>query len=302
MSDNKQNVEPELPAFVKKAPELIPLWDWWVKEGKSTLTILAVVALGIAAVYGVRNWRKARAEAASNAVTRAYDLGALQNAFGTEELEQDVADYGASKGGAALKLRLAMSYYEKALANGAGTAENEDLKKALALYDEIVKAGNPSLVDIAQVGRAYVFEAMSDYAKAREAYLAYAEAPANKESYLLLTAQLGVIRCKGLAGDKAGAAKDFDALKEATKDEMAKRRIEQMANVTARFDAKRMTPPSMEDAIKAAAAAAAVEAKKAEAAKVEADKKEAPAVKPPVEPAKTEVPAKKEAPAKPAAK
>ena len=42
MSKEKKN-EPqteEVPGWVKKAPELLPVWDWWVKEGRSTVTLL----------------------------------------------------------------------------------------------------------------------------------------------------------------------------------------------------------------------------------------------------------------------
>ena len=39
-ADVEKDVDPALPAIVKAAPELIPLWDWWVKEGKSTLMML----------------------------------------------------------------------------------------------------------------------------------------------------------------------------------------------------------------------------------------------------------------------
>ena len=38
-NNNKPVVEEE-PGWVKKAPELLPVWDWWVKEGRSTLTLL----------------------------------------------------------------------------------------------------------------------------------------------------------------------------------------------------------------------------------------------------------------------
>ena len=68
MSENEKNVEPELPAFVKKAPELIPLWDWWVKEGRSTAIMVAVAGLAVAAFYGTRNWMKGRDAAASAAL------------------------------------------------------------------------------------------------------------------------------------------------------------------------------------------------------------------------------------------
>ena len=58
MTENKDadvidNAEKPLPAFVKAAPELLPLWDWWVENGKSTIVTLVVVALGLVGFFGV---------------------------------------------------------------------------------------------------------------------------------------------------------------------------------------------------------------------------------------------------------
>ena len=41
-----QTPDENLPAFVKAAPELLPVWDWWVKEGKSTLMMLVSALAG----------------------------------------------------------------------------------------------------------------------------------------------------------------------------------------------------------------------------------------------------------------
>ena len=118
MNEEQKTVEPELPAFVKKAPELIPLWDWWVKEGKSTLVTLGVVALLVAGYYGGRNWYQARYAAANQALAGAYTA---------EDLEAAVSSYGSTKIGPAIKLRLAKSYYDA-----------ERYEDALAVYDELV--------------------------------------------------------------------------------------------------------------------------------------------------------------------
>ena len=66
MSEKNTNTEPEVPALVKKAPELLPLWDWWVKEGRSTLMMVVIAGLAVAAFYAGRNWLRAR-DAAANA-------------------------------------------------------------------------------------------------------------------------------------------------------------------------------------------------------------------------------------------
>ena len=49
MSEEKKTSNENLPAFVKAAPELLPVWDWWVKEGKSTVAMLLSRALMYAA-------------------------------------------------------------------------------------------------------------------------------------------------------------------------------------------------------------------------------------------------------------
>ena len=100
MSKEKKN-EPqteEVPGWVKKAPELLPVWDWWVKEGRSTVTLLLVAAVCVAGWYAFKNWKASRAAAANTA---------LVNAFTADELEEAVAKFGGSPTGAALKLRLA---------------------------------------------------------------------------------------------------------------------------------------------------------------------------------------------------
>ena len=281
MSEENTTQRPDdnLPAFVKAAPELLPVWDWWVKEGKSTLLMLAVAALVVAGFYGVRNWLGARDAAANNA---------LVNAYNTDELESAVSSYGSTKVGPALRLRLAKSYYDA-----------ERYQDALDVYDAVAAkaSSNAAFADVAVVGRAYALEGLAKYKEAREAFAAYAQA--NTNSYLLLTAQLGAARCKALEGDKDGAAKDFDALKAAAKDDFAKNRIERMADAVKRHDPKRAAR-SLFDAANAAATAVAAE-KKPEAPAAQPAAPAAPESKP-AAPAAPAAPAKPAAPAAPAAK
>ena len=239
MSEEKKTSNENLPAFVKAAPELLPVWDWWVKEGKSTVAMLLVAALVVGGFYAGRNWLRGRDAGANQA---------LVNAYAVDELETAVADYGSTKVGPALRLRLAKAYYD--------AARYED---ALAVYDALVaKAGdNAAFADIAVVGRAYALEGQEKFKEAGAAF-----AQANTNSYLLLAAQLGAARCKALQGDKDGAAKDFDALKEQAKDEFAKTRIERMADAVKRHDPARAAARSLFDA--ANAAATAIDAEKAE--------------------------------------
>lgn len=252
MSEEKKTSNENLPAFVKAAPELLPVWDWWVKEGKSTLAMLLVAAIAVAGFYAGRNWLRGRDAGANQA---------LVNAYAVDELEAAVADYGSTKAGPALRLRLAKAYYD--------AARYDD---ALAVYDALVaKAGdNAAFADIAVVGRAYALEGQEKFKEAGAAFAAFAQA--NTNSYLLLAAQLGAARCKALQGDKDGAAKDFDALKEQAKDDLAKTRIERMADAVKRHDPARAAR-SLFDAANAAATAIDAE-KKPEAKKDDVKKDE----------------------------
>lgn len=235
----------DVPAIVKKAPELLPLWDWWVKEGRSTLLMLVVIGLAAAAFYGGRNWLRGR-NAAANA--------ALANAFTTEEMETAVADYGKTKVGPALKLRLAKSYFDA-----------ERYQDALDTYDALLAAPKKiaAFAAVAAVGRAYALEGLGKY---DEAGAAFAAAAQDETSYLRLTAQLGAARCKALAGDKDGAAKAFAALKDAAADDAtAKLRIERMEDAVKRHDPSRAARSLFDAANEAAAAVAAeTESKPAE--------------------------------------
>ena len=284
--ENKKETPPEqLPAFVKKAPELLPLWDWWVKEGKSTLTMLIIAGAVVAAFYGVRGYLRSR-DAAANA--------ALVNAYSTDDLEAAVFSYGSSKVGPALRLRLAKAYYDA-----------ERYQDALETYEGLVAKADkmPALADIAEIGRAYALEGLAKYKEAGEAYAAFANDAAKTNSYLALTAKLGSARCTALAGDKDGAVKALDALKATLKDDkIAEARIERLTDAIKRYEPGR-SPRSLFDAADAAEKSLAAEAKPPAPAPAPAAKPAAPApAAKPAAPAPAAKPAAPAPAAKPAAK
>ena len=296
-ADVQNNADPALPAFVKAAPELIPLWDWWVKEGKSTLMMLLVVALGVAGFYGVRGYMRSRSAAASQALTRANT---------PDELATAVSEYGSSSVGTALKLRLAKSHYDA-----------DHFQDALDVYEAVVKdaAKDDPFRDIAVLGRAFALEGLKKYAEASEAFSAYA-ADEDKSHYAFrVTAKLGVARCKAQQGDVSGAEADLNALKEATADEQQKAHVEATLTVLKHYDFSRVDAspldtfnlPAADAALPAPAADAALPAPEAKpsAAPAPAAKPAAapaPAAKPAAAPAPTAKPAAAPAPAaKPAA-
>ena len=234
MSENEKNLEPELPAFVKKAPELIPLWDWWVKEGRSTAIMVAVAGLAVAAFYGTRNWMKGRDAAASAALVKMASSNAPGGGL-VDEQEEAVATYGSTKAGPKMKIVLAKSYFDA-----------ERYEDALKVYDELVKdaSKNQDMADIAAVGRAQALEGIASQdesedgrkAKYKAASEAFAEYVATHEkSYLLLDAKLGAARCKALSGDKDGATADFAALTENAKDEAEKSHIKRVEDAVKRY-------------------------------------------------------------------
>ena len=259
---NKENVPEHIPAIVKKAPELLPLWDWWVKEGKSTLTMLMIAGAVVAAFYGVRGYFRSR-DVAANA--------ALVNAYSTDDLEAAVSSYGSSKVGPALKLRLAKSYYDA-----------ERYQDALDTYEGLVAKASkiPALADMAEIGRAYSLEGLGKFKEAGDAFAAF-DQDSKTNSFLALTAKLGKARCQALAGDKAGAVKALEAIKAGLKDDaMAEARVDRLLDAVKRYEPGR-AQRSLFDAADAAEKA------------INADK----AIKVP-EPAKVPVTPKAAAPAK----
>ena len=198
-------------------PELLPLVEWWEKDGKSTVIWLLVAAIAVGGWYGWKNHKAAVKAAASDALVSAYT---------TEEIEDAVAKFSGSAAEGALKLRLAKSYYD------AGRYE-----EALAQYETLIGNAPDGFADIPVVGKAQCLEALGKFDEAAKAFDAFAEA--NPKNYLALTAQLGAARCFVQAGDKKKALARIDALKAANKDdELSKARIEATEGVIKRFEKK----------------------------------------------------------------
>ena len=244
MSKEKKN-EPqteEVPGWVKKAPELLPVWDWWVKEGRSTVTLLLVAAVCVAGWYAFKNWKASRAAAANTA---------LVNAFTADELEEAVAKFGGSPTGAALKLRLAKSYLD-----------GERWEEAEKVYADYVAAAGKDdpFAALAMLGRAFALEGGG---KIDEASKEYELLAADTNLPVQATAALGVARCLALKGDKEGALKKL----EASDDPRAKN----LAETVKRYDPNRKAT-SLFDAADAAASKIEAEKKTAPTAAVQPTK------------------------------
>ena len=204
-------------------PELLPLVEWWEKDGKSTVIWLLVAAIAVGGWYGWKNHKAAVKAAASDA---------LVNAYTTEEIEDAAAKFAGSATEGALKLRLAKSYFD------AGRYE-----EALAQYEALVGNAPDGFADIPVVGKAQCLEALGKFDEAAAAFDAFAEASPKK--YLTLTAQLGAARSFAQAGDKKKALAHIEALKSANKDdELSKARIEATETAIKRFEKKVEVDPA----------------------------------------------------------
>ena len=213
------NAEKPLPAFVKAAPELLPLWDWWVQNGKSTIMTLVVAAVALLGFYGVRGYLNGRNAKASRALS-------VSNA--SEELSSAVAEYGSSSIGAGLKLRLAKSHYD-----------NDQFQDALDVYEAIIKdaAKDDPFLDIAVLGKAFALEGLKKYQEAQEVFSSYASDESKSHDGYRSIAQFGVARCKALQQKSAAEAVAYlNGLKDATTDEDKKSRIDSMLSLLKHYD------------------------------------------------------------------
>lgn len=184
-------------------PELIPLIEWWEKDGKQMVMWLVVAAIAVGGWYGWKNHVASVKAAAADALVSAYT---------TEEIEDAVVKYGDSDAGCVLKLRLAKSYFD------AGRYD-----EALVQYEGLFGRIDAAFAEIPVIGKAQCLEATGKFAEAKAAFEAFVAEHA--KHYLTLTAQLGAARCTAQAGDRQAALEALKSLKEGA-DDLAKARIE----------------------------------------------------------------------------
>ena len=208
---------------LKTNPELLPLIEWWEKDGKQTVIYLLIAAIAVGGWYGWKHHRLAVKNVASDA---------LVNAYTTEEIEDACVKFSGTATAGALKLRLAKKYYD-----------DGKYDEALATYEELAGKAPEGFADIPVVGKAQCLEALGKFAEAQKAFDDFATA--NPKNYLTLTAQLGAARALCQAGDKKAALARIEALKAATKDdELAKARIEATEAAIKRYEKKAPAAPA----------------------------------------------------------
>lgn len=241
---------------MKEIPEeLLPVVEWWEKSGKQTLAVVAVVGIAVAGYYGWKNWREERRVKAADALVTAY---------GTEDLEAAVSDYGDSASGPSLKLRLAKNYFD-----------NEKYQDALDVYESLKGKAPDGFEDVPEVGAAECLAALEKYDEAVAAYDGFLAA--KPKSFLALTARIGAAYALAGKGEKAKAVERLEAAKaDFASDEAGTARIEAALELVNRWEKR--AAPTLFDAANAAAGKveAKVEAVKSVAPKADEPKPDAP--------------------------
>ena len=282
-SGNKQEParDPSLKPLPKGfPPELIPLYDWWQKDGKSVLLTAVIAALAVLGVIWFRNSRRAKAEAASAALPAA---GAEAE---TAQLESALAAAGSSGPADLLKLTLARKYYSEGRYD-----------EALAKYEEIDAGGPAGFEGYAAYGKACCKEAKGNAAGAREAFRKFAaDFP---RSPLLTEAKIGAARN---CGSDETAIAELKALQ--AESEAVSNRVEIAIDAIMRKPSAEPAPmPAAPAAEPAKSPVADIAAAIDEAAKAEVKPETKPALKAEAKPAaKPESKPAAKADAKPAAK
>lgn len=207
--------------------EFLPVVEWWEKDGKQTVTYLAIAAVLVGGWYAWKGQRAAKLAAASQSFVSAYTA---------EELEDAVSKFSGTPTEGALRLRLAKNYFD------AGRVQ-----EAYDLYGALEGKAPDGLEDVPVVGKAQCLEALGKFAEAAKAFDAFTESKPN--SYLALTAKLGAARALAQAGDRAKALERLAALKESVKDdEISKMRVESTEDCVKRYEKREEMAPKAEAA------------------------------------------------------
>lgn len=201
---------------MKEIPEeLMPVVEWWEKNGRQTLIVVAIAAASAAVYFGVQRHREAQRLAASEA---------LVNSQSVEELESALAQHGSSKAGSALKLRLAKKYFDEGRFDA-----------ALGLYRELEANPPPGFDEAPALGAAHALEALGRYDEAAKAFEAFAAVHTNAP--WLITAQLGAARAYACSSGKDKALAALEDLKTRyAGDELSLGRIEDTIMAVKRWE------------------------------------------------------------------
>ena len=176
--------------------ELIPVIDWWQKDGKKTIAVVACAGLVALAInFFISRNKRLDVEAS------AYAYG--NGNYSVQQLQDAVVTYAGCDVAGMIKLRLAKMYF----ADG-------EFEKALEVYTELVNEKSmPKAFALApELGVARSNEALNKWADAKVAYDSIISSD-KANSLLLFDAKLGVARCVAFGGARDEAIKTLEALK-----------------------------------------------------------------------------------------
>lgn len=183
---------------MKMPEELLPVIEWWEKNGKKAVVIAVVAGLIGLAGWSWKSRRDARVAAASDALVEscAVSLNQATVADNPETIAAKAEDHADSACAVPLKLLQAAATFAR---GGEG-----DHEAALAIYEELAKDEKLPLVykDIPALGRAHCLEALKRYDEAAEAYAAVST---TSLSAYVVDARLGQARALAASGKKADA-------------------------------------------------------------------------------------------------
>ncbi|MBR5742261.1 MAG: tetratricopeptide repeat protein, partial [Clostridia bacterium] len=154
MSEINKKVPDVRPIPDNLPEELLPLYDWWKANGKTTIITAAVALVLAVTVYSIKLFCDSKVSRANQSLLQANTL---------EELEQAVAKDGGTKAGNATRIRLGKAYYD------AGRYED-----ALNAYKTCLSKGAPKgFREIVEMGIAVSLEGLGKNDEALAAYQAF---------------------------------------------------------------------------------------------------------------------------------
>ena len=209
--------------------ELIPVIEWWQKDGKKTVVMFAVAGLAIASYYAWKNHNASLDGAAADK---------LSGVSIVEELEDAVAKFSGRDAESALKMKLAAAYCER--------GEEADYEKALEIYSALAESGNMpvALKGAPEMGKAFSLEALGKWADAAKAY-AVVLAEGFDAKHLVFDAKLGAARCQAQVEGRDKALAALEELKKAYTDESSVARIDATIDVVKRWEKReKIAPPA----------------------------------------------------------
>lgn len=208
--------------------ELIPLADWWKKEGKKYLAMALVAGM---AALGVYLWMSRERRLDAEAAVFACGAGDFQ----TRDLEDAVQKYGDRDVSPLIKLRLAAKYVEV-----------EDFAKALEVYTALVneKSVPEALLFAPEYGVACCRESLYNWAEAKKSYDVIAEGSASAYTF---DAKLGSARCYAFVEGVTNRIEKLEALKkDYEKDALAVMRIEKTIEAVNGWEKREAPLPPVE--------------------------------------------------------